>query len=104
MSEKKFSKFDRKFDYVIIKNTYQRVKTKLFGTANNDAVTLINLLEAPQIQKFLKYDKLLSLEGNLKGIIFATEAMMDLYSHFKDMIILDPTFGFNRFSMPGLKL
>lgn len=45
-----------------------------------------------------------SKENNLLALIFATEGMINLYKHYHDMVILDTTFGLNRFNMPVLTL
>ena len=102
--EKINAKFSRKFDYTTVKNAYQRTKIKLFGTVNNDAINLIELLEALQKKQYLKYEKLLSSQGHLRGLVFATEGMLSLYEQYNDMIILDTTFGLNRFNMPLLTI
>jgi len=55
-------------------------------------------------QNFLEYQNLLSDQGHLKAVVFATKGMISMYHFYKDMIILDTTFGLYRFNMPLLTL
>jgi len=102
--EKVNLKFDLKVSYSTVKNVYYSVKSKLFGKANEDANNMSFLLHKLQEKDFLKYDCLRSEEKNLRALIFVTKGMVSLYQNYKDMIIIDTTFGLNRFNMPLLTI
>jgi len=50
------------------------------------------------------FSKLLSDEGHLEALIFATFDMLQFYKIYGVLIILDTTFGLNRFNMPLLTI
>jgi len=104
IQEKLNYKFNTKFNYQKIRNIYYKVKRQLFGQVNNEAKDLIDLLETLQQNELVHFDKLLSPEGNLQALVFMTPGMISLYKLYKDMMILDTTFGLNRFNMPVLTL
>lgn len=57
-----------------------------------------------QEKQFLNFDKLLGEENQLRAFVFVTKGMLNLYKQYKDIIILDTTFGLNRFNMPVLTI
>jgi len=97
-------KFDCKIKYKIIKNMYYKLVTKLFGKPNNDANNLVELLGSLREKGNVCFSKLLSDEGHLEALIFATFDMLQFYKIYGDLIILDTTFGLNRFNMPLLTI
>jgi len=98
-------KFDKKFDYTKIRNAYYKVKASLFGTPNNEAHELIKLLESLKNLGFIHFAaKAHPQNKNLEALVFASEGMISLYRSYKDILILDTTFGLNRFNMPVLTL
>jgi len=98
------TKFDCEINYKTIKNFYYKVINKLFGQPNDDAKGLVNLLEILKKKGSTYFNQLLSNNGHLEALVFATLDMIELYKLYKDMLILDTTFGLNRFNMPLLTL
>lgn len=88
--------------YHVVKNAYYRAKMKLFGHASNDAENLVELLNILENEQFIYFKKRVSQEGNLEAFVFATHEMLSFYHYYKDMLIIDTTFGLNRFNMPLL--
>ena len=98
--EKVNLKYELDLNYSTVKNVYYSVKSKLFGRANKDAFSMIELLQKLQEKDFLRFDRLVSSENHLRAFIFVTKGMVSLYKNYNDMIIIDTTFGLNRFNMP----
>jgi len=97
-------KYEIKFSYYDVKNACFKIKSKLFGKANEDARTLIKLLEELKENKMIFFDKLIGHNQNLRAFLFVTNGMASLYKEYKDIIILDTTLGLNRFNMPVLTI
>ena len=97
-------KYEIKFSYYDVKNACFKIKSKLFGKANEDARTLIKLLEELKENKLIFFDKLIGDNQNLRAFLFVTNGMASLYKEYKDIIILDTTLGLNRFNMPVLTI
>ena len=98
-------KFDKEFDYNQVRNIYYRIKSSLFGSPNYEAQELVNLLKVLKDLKLINYSVKIGQEKkNLEAVVFSSNGMIDLYKQYKDMIILDTTFGLNRFNMPLLTM
>jgi len=105
LHEKINLKFDKNFNYSQIRNTYYKVKASLFGIASNEAQDLIQLLKALKDLGYVCFDiKSHPQKKNLEAVIFATPGMLQLFQKYKDMAIMDTTFGLNRFNMPVLTM
>lgn len=105
IQEKLNLKFGTEFEYSKVRNAYYKVKKTLFGIPNHEAQDLVQLLKPLRESGFLLFEtKSNNLNNALEAVVFCSSGMIHLYRHYKDMLILDTTFGLNRFNMPLLTL
>jgi len=92
---------DINIDYDASANILYKVKQDIFGDVNMDAQNLKELCEALS-QKFPDfYFKILQKEDNkLSAIFIATPGMRLQYQKYKNLFLVDTTFGTNRFKLP----
>ena len=101
IQEKLNDKFGIKYIYQAVANASQNIDLQLFGSQTEDAETLKNLIlklkeKVPQfLGEILKEET----TNKLKGLIFATPLMKELANKYMDLLIMDTTFGTNRFRM-----
>ena len=90
------------FDYVGSANILYKAKQEVFGCPDRDAQNLLELCEAAkkEFPNFYYNFKLKEPEKILSSIFLATPAMRTQYQKFKNLLILDTTFGTNRFKLP----
>ena len=79
----------------------KKVKDKLFGQQSEDANNLKNILNNSASIGIIS-DYLLNENNKLRNLVFTTEYMRKLYESFNDVVLVDTTFGTNRFKMPLL--
>ena len=90
-------KFDINIEYDAIKNVYYKIKLQHFGKPNQEAQKLFELLELLKDKNFIKFAYLKGPQYNLRAFIFTTNLMISHYENYYDMIMLDTTFGMNRY-------
>jgi len=101
MQEKLKEKFDKNYDYQTVLNAQQKIDSTLFGNPTEDAETLRKLIlnlkaKFPDFLGEILEDK---NTHELKSIFYATSVMKDLAGSFMDLVVIDTTFGTNRFWM-----
>jgi len=82
-------------------NFLYQIKEESFGDPELDAENLKSLCEDivlhfPEFCIEFKTNH----QNKLSSLFFATPGMKDQYSHYNNLLILDTTFGTNRFKMP----
>lgn len=101
IKEKLQDKFGIDYDYMAVANVQANIDSQLFGKPTDDAETLKNLLlelkaKFPHFKGEILED---SVSHKLKGLFFATPLMSELAKKFMDLLIIDTTFGTNRFRL-----
>jgi len=94
-------KFGEEYEYQTIANIQHSIERDLFGTPTEDAENLRCLVSnlKTKFQDFLgdyKYDE---DSKQLTALIYATPKMRSLAEKYMDLLVMDTTFGTNRFRM-----
>ena len=101
MKEKLEDKFGISFDYQSVANSQRKVETSLFGNPADDAFQMKQLIlklkdKFPDFLGEILQD---SESHELKGLIYATPMQKKLAEIYMDLLVMDTTFGTNRFKM-----
>jgi len=99
---KKFEdKFGLPLDYQDSANLLYKVKDEVFGDPSKDAQNLISLCKglSDEFEEFFfRYE--VDNKQQLKSLFFATPTMREQFKVYSNLLIMDTTFGTNRFHMP----
>jgi len=88
-------------DYTNTANTLYKLKNEVFGAAGLDAQNLLELCgELKKEFPDFFYKHKISSDNRLSALFFSTPAMRSQYQRYKNVLILDTTFGTNRFKLP----
>jgi len=100
VKEKIKNRFEFEPDYQFCANLTYGVQNEIFGEASKDAYNLKVFSERlrKKFPEFFYKDK--AIDKTLKSLFFSTPGMQNLYENYNNLLILDSTFGTNRFSMP----
>jgi len=101
LKEKVEIKFNTNIDYRTIANAHYLTTSQLFGNNTQDADSMKNLilLLKSKFPDFLGKILKDNINNQLKAIIYATPQMKALAEKFMDLLVMDTTFGTNRFRM-----
>ena len=99
--EKLEDKFNQKFEYQAVANLQQAIDLEFYGEPTEDAenlrILLSNIKEKfPDFLGEYLYDE---ETGKLTALIYVTPKMRSLASKYMDLLVMDTTFGTNRFRM-----
>lgn len=90
-------------DYAYSANLLYRIKQEMFGDPSKDAQNLVGLCREAEIQfpNFYFKSKTNPLpENRFSGIFISTPTMRTEYKKYNNLLIIDTTFGTNRFKLP----
>jgi len=99
-------KFGQKMNYQAIANVQRNIDEDLFGEPAEDAEVMKNILinlknKLPDfLGEILKDEK----TNKLRAMVFASPRMKELAQNFMDLVVMDTTFGTNRFRMKSITL
>jgi len=100
IKEKLNLKFTIEVNYASSANLLYKAKLNQFGTASSDANKLRILCEEAR-KKFPSFFYKFKAPNNiLKSLFFSTPSMRDQYKSYNNLLIIDTTFGTNRFNLP----
>jgi len=99
-------KFGVKCDYQATANIQKSISQELFGQPADDAENMKEILmklkeKYPDFLAEILKDE---TTNRLKAVVFATPFMKKLAFHFMDLLVLDTTYGTNRFRMKSVTL
>lgn len=100
IKEKLQIKFGFEINYSYSANILYKTKINQFGNPSRDADSLKNLcIEAQKVfpEFFFQWRE---EENKLTALFFSTPLMREQYRSYKNILILDTTFGTNRFNLP----
>ena len=101
MQEKLKDKFDTNYDYQAISNVLKSVELNLFGDPTSDADTLKNLIIDLRSKDTNFLGEIITDEesNQFRGLVYSTPTMKWLAGKYMDVLVMDTTFGTNRFRM-----
>lgn len=99
-------KFGQKMDYQSIANVQRNIDEDFFGEPAEDAEVMKDILlnlknKVPDfLGEILKDEE----SNKLRAVVFASPRMKELAQYFMDLVVMDTTFGTNRFRMKSITL
>ena len=101
LKQKLDSKFNTNFKYRTIANAHYLSSSQLFGNLTDDAESMRNLILSlkTKFPNFLGEILKDNTNNQLKAFIYATSQMKVLAERFMDLLVMDTTFGTNRFRL-----
>jgi len=93
-------KFDTTFDYHVIANYCRKIESVLFGKKTKEFQCLLDIFNDMKAKNLNYYCELkLDSDNVVENAIFTSQKMLKLYNEFSDVLILDTTFGTNRYKI-----